>query len=267
MPPWDRRPILALEAPPGAGKTTPVPLALLDAGWTAGRENHILEPRRLVARRRPSAGGAQLRGEAVGESVGYRCASTAESAGDPIECVTTGLFCGSFSPIRTARWRQCCSTSSTSEAIDGDLALAFCLEAQAGLRPDLRLVVMSATMDAAAVASLLFGARTVRSEGRGFPSRPDSATIRRSAHRGSGDRRGLGGDKRRKRTATCWCFCPALLRFSRAQASLSARLTNCRASSCRCMAICRWLSRTRPSVRDRQGRRKIVLATRLRRPR
>jgi ATP-dependent helicase HrpB len=161
---------VVLQAPPGAGKTTHVPLALLDEPWLAGRSILMLEPRRLAAR---AAAGrmAQLRGEAVGETVGYRIRfDTKVSARTRIEVVTEGIL--------TRRIQH-------DQALDGvglvifdefherhlhaDLALALTLDSQRNLREDLKLLVMSATLDGAAVSKLLGGAPMVTSAGRSFP--------------------------------------------------------------------------------------------------
>jgi ATP-dependent helicase HrpB len=163
-------PNLVLEAPPGAGKTTLVPLALRDADWTKGGKIVVLEPRRLAARGAAHRM-AGLIGEAVGETVGYRVRLDRRiGPGTRIECVTTGLFLRQLQADPGLPGVAAVLFDEFHErAIEADLALAFCLEAQAGLRPDLRLIVMSATLDGAAVARLLPDARTIRSAGRAFP--------------------------------------------------------------------------------------------------
>ncbi|WP_029007844.1 ATP-dependent helicase HrpB [Azospirillum halopraeferens] len=166
----DRSGIAVLRAPPGAGKTTRVPLALLDAPWLAGRKVVVLEPRRLAARaaaRRMAA----MRGETVGETVGYRVRlDTRVGPKTRIEVVTDGLFLRQLQDDPELSGVGAVLFDEFHErGIDSDLALALCLEARGALRDDLRLVAMSATLDGAPVAALMGGAPVVTSEGRAFP--------------------------------------------------------------------------------------------------
>lgn len=159
-----------LEASPGAGKTTLVPLRLLDAPWLAGRKILMLEPRRL-ATRAAAARMADLLGEAPGGTVGYAMRFERRIGRETrIEVVTEGLL--------TRRLQRDPALEDVGlvvfdefheRSLDADLALALCLDVQASLRPDLRLLVMSATLDGAAIAAHLGGAPLVRSEGRMFP--------------------------------------------------------------------------------------------------
>jgi ATP-dependent helicase HrpB len=160
-----------LEAPPGAGKTTLVPLHLLAAPWLAGRRVLVLEPRRLAARA-AARRMAELLGEPVGESVGY--ALRFERRAGPrtrIEVVTDGLLTRYLQrdPALEA-YGAVLFDEFHERSLDGDLGLALCLEVQASLRPDLRLLLMSATLDGAGLAAHL-GAPVIRSEGRRFPVR------------------------------------------------------------------------------------------------
>ncbi len=161
---------LVLAAPPGAGKTTGVPPALLSCSWAGGRRLLLLQPRRLAARAAAARIAAML-GEPVGETAGYRV--RLERKVGPrtrIECVTTGLFLRQIQGDPELDGVAAILFDEFHErSLDADLALALALEAQAGLRPDLRLIVMSATFDTARTAALLPGARTVVSEGRAFP--------------------------------------------------------------------------------------------------
>jgi ATP-dependent helicase HrpB len=159
-----------LEAPPGAGKTTLVPLALLDAPWREDRKLVVLEPRRLATRAAASRM-AELLGEKVGETVGY--AMRFERRIGPrtkIEVLTEGLFLRrlqadpDLSDVAAVLFDE-----FHERSLDADLALALTLDMRSVLRPDLRLLVMSATLDGEAVARLLEGAPVVRSEGRMFP--------------------------------------------------------------------------------------------------
>ncbi|BAI73226.1 ATP-dependent helicase [Azospirillum sp. B510] len=170
----DRRGTAVLQAPPGAGKTTRVPLALLDAGWLKGRKILVLEPRRLAARAAARRMAAML-GEAVGETVGYRVRlDTKVGPRTRIEVVTDGLFLRQLQEDPELPAVGAVLFDEFHErGIDSDLALALVQEARGALRDDLRLVVMSATLDAAPVATLLADmqgpAAMVTSKGRAYP--------------------------------------------------------------------------------------------------
>ncbi|MGU3540251.1 ATP-dependent helicase HrpB [Methylobacterium sp. A54F] len=159
-----------LVAPPGAGKTTRVPLALLDAPWLAGRRIILLEPRRLAARAAAERMAATLR-EPVGETVGLRVRLGSKvSARTRIEVVTEGVFTRmilddpELSGIGAVLFDE-----FHERSLDADLGLALALDAQGALREDLRILVMSATLDGARVAGLLGDAPVIASEGRAFP--------------------------------------------------------------------------------------------------
>lgn len=159
-----------LQAPPGAGKTTRVPLALLDQPWAASGRIIMLEPRRLAARgaaRRM----AQMLGEEVGQTVGYRVRMDSRvSAATRIEVVTEGIFLRRLQSDPSLDGVSAVLFDEFHErSLDADLALAFCLQSRALLRDDLRLIVMSATLDGGPVAALLGGAPLITSEGRAFP--------------------------------------------------------------------------------------------------
>jgi ATP-dependent helicase HrpB len=164
-----RAPNLVLQAAPGAGKTTRVPLALLDAAWLGGRKIVVLEPRRLAARAAARFMAASL-GEAVGETVGYRV--RLDSKVGPrtrVELVTDGLFLRRLQADPGLDGVGAVLFDEVHErSLDVDLALALCLEAQGALRPDLRLVAMSATLEGEALARLM-KAEAIASEGRAFP--------------------------------------------------------------------------------------------------
>ncbi len=160
---------LVLQAPPGAGKTTRVPLALLDQAWLGGQRIIVLEPRRLAARaaaRRMAA----MRGESVGETVGYRMRmDTKVGPTTRIEVVTDGVFVRMLQHNPGLDGIGLVVFDEIHErGLDGDLNLALCLEVQGALRRDLHLLAMSATLDGAALARLLGDAPVLTSEGRSF---------------------------------------------------------------------------------------------------
>ena len=162
-------PRLVLEAPPGAGKTTQVPLALLDAPWLSGRKIVMLEPRRVAAR---AAAGfmAKQHGDAVGETVGYRIRF--ENKVGPrtrIEVVTEGILTRMIQDDPMLEEVGAILFDEFHERhLAGDLGLALALDIQAQLREDLRIVVMSATLDGDKLARFLDAPR-LSSEGRSFP--------------------------------------------------------------------------------------------------
>ena len=162
-----------LEAPPGAGKTTRVPLALLDANWMAGQKLVMLEPRRLAARAAAHYM-ARLLGEQVGGTVGYRVrGETRVSKHTRIEVVTEGVLARLLSADATLEGYGAVLFDEFHErSLHADLGLALVLETQQ-VRDDLRVLVMSATLDGEAVAALIAdtegAAPVVRSSGRMFP--------------------------------------------------------------------------------------------------
>ncbi|SFV31784.1 MULTISPECIES: ATP-dependent helicase HrpB [unclassified Pseudoxanthomonas] len=162
-------PRLVLEAPPGAGKTTQVPLALLDEPWLQGRKIVMLEPRRVAAR---AAAGfmAKQRGEAVGDTIGYRIRFENKIGPDTrIEVVTEGILTRMIQDDPMLESVGAILFDEFHERhLAGDLGLALALDVQAQLREDLRIVVMSATLDGEKLARFLDAPR-LSSEGRGFP--------------------------------------------------------------------------------------------------
>jgi ATP-dependent helicase HrpB len=166
----ERHGTLVLQAPPGAGKTTRVPLALAAAPFLAGKSILVLEPRRLAARMAARHMATGL-GEAVGDTVGYRVRM--DSRVGPrtrVELVTDGLFLRRLQDDPALDDVGCVVFDEFHErGLEADLTLALTLESRAALNPALRLVVMSATLDAAPVAALLGGAPIVTSEGRAHP--------------------------------------------------------------------------------------------------
>jgi ATP-dependent helicase HrpB len=159
-----------LVAPPGAGKTTVVPLALLTESWRGDGKVIVLEPRRLAARA-AAARMAQTLGEPVGRTVGYRVRMQSQvSAATRIEVVTEGVFTRMILADPALSGVAAVIFDEFHErSLDADLGLALARDAQGLLRDDLRLLVMSATLDGAAVARLLGDAPVLESHGRAFP--------------------------------------------------------------------------------------------------
>src|SRR5271165_5938504 len=159
-----------LVAPPGAGKTTRAPLALLDAAWAKDKRLLLLEPRRLAARAAAARMAATL-GEKVGETIGLRVRlQSLVSKRTRIEVVTEGVFTRMILADPALEDVAAVLFDEFHErSLDADLGLAFALDAQRGLRDDLRLLVMSATLDGARVRSLIGDAPLIESKGRAYP--------------------------------------------------------------------------------------------------
>ena len=159
-----------LQAPPGAGKTTRVPLAMLEAGLTGGGRIVMLEPRRL-ATRAAAERMAQTLGEKVGETVGYRIRGEARvSKAIRIEVVIEGILTRMIqSDPELPGIAALIFDEFHERSLNADLGLALAIEARATLREDLALVVMSATLDAAPVAALLGEEPLITAQGRSFP--------------------------------------------------------------------------------------------------
>ena len=159
-----------LVAPPGAGKTTRVPLALREAPWVGDGRIVLLEPRRLAARAAAERMSTSL-GDTLGGLVGLKARfDTVVSARTRIEVVTEGVFTRTVLDDPELTGVAAVIFDEYHErSLDADLGLALALDVQGALRPDLRILVMSATLDGARVAGLLDGAPVVASEGRAFP--------------------------------------------------------------------------------------------------
>jgi len=163
-------PSAVLVAPPGAGKTTRVPLALMDEGWLGGAKILVLEPRRIAARAAAERM-AQTLGEALGGRIGLRTRTLSKTGPKTrIEVITEGIFTRmilddpELSGIGAVLFDE-----FHERSLDADLGLALALDCQRGLREDLRILPMSATLDGARVAQLLGDVPVIASEGRAFP--------------------------------------------------------------------------------------------------
>ena len=188
---------VVLEAPPGAGKTTLVPLALLEQSWLGGRKILMLEPRR-IATRTAAYRMASLLGESPGQTVGYRMRLESKTGPETkIEVITEGILTRMLQRDPLLEQIGLVIFDEYHErSLDSDLALALCLQGRAVFgeavgndRSRLKILVMSATLDTGAVAALLDDAPVVSSEGRAYPvdivygraRKPDDRTVDRVA--------------------------------------------------------------------------------------
>src|ERR1700730_5062453 len=250
-----------LVAPPGAGKTTRVPLVLLDEPWAASKKILLLEPRRLAARAAASRMASTL-GEQVGDTVGLRVRFGSKvSKHTRIEVITEGVFTRlvlndpSLEGVTAVLFDE-----FHERSLDADLGLALARDAQEGLRDDLKLLVMSATLDGARVARLLDDAPAVTSEGRAFevdtryvardPSKPIETQVADTVTRA------LRAD-----AGSVLVFLPGAAEIRRCETQLRERVSDA------AIDIVPLFGALEADVQDRaiapapQGRRKIVLAT------
>jgi ATP-dependent helicase HrpB len=159
-----------LVAQPGAGKTTRVPLALLNEPWVKGGKILVLEPRRIAARAAAQFMAASI-SERLGDTVGLRVRFGSKvTAKTKIEMITEGVFTRLVLDDPELKGIAAIVFDEFHErSLDADLGLALALDAQRGLREDLRILIMSATLDGARIAKLLGDAPVIESEGRAFP--------------------------------------------------------------------------------------------------
>ena len=250
-----------LVAPPGAGKTTRVPLALLDAPWARDKKIVVLEPRRIAARASAERMARTL-GERAGDTVGYRVRFGSKvSRATRIEVVTEGIFSRQIlddpelSDVAAVLFDE-----FHERSLDADLGLALARDVQSALREDLRILVMSATLDGARVARLLGDAPVVASEGRAFPvetrylgRRGDMPLERQMADAIASALRAESG--------SVLAFLPGAAEIRRTQNFLEERLADANTE------IVPLFGALEASVQDRaiapapKGRRKVVLAT------
>lgn len=176
------RNVAVLVAPPGAGKTTAVPLALKDEPWAQGRRIIVLEPRRIAARAAAEHMARSL-GERAGETVGYRVRMESRVSGRTrVELVTEGVFTRMILDDPALEGVAAVVFDEFHErSLEGDLGLALARDAQGVLRDDLRLLVMSATLDGARISKLLGEAPVVESRGRQYPI--DTRYLGRDPHK------------------------------------------------------------------------------------
>ena len=251
---------LVLQAPPGAGKTTLVPLALLEAAWLGPGRVIMLEPRR-IATRAAAEWVAQLIGERVGATVGYRMRGESRVGRDTrIEIVTEGILARRLQRDPTLDGVGVVIFDEFHErSLDADLGLALTLRTQELLRDDLRIVVMSATLDGESVAGLLGNAPIVSSAGRAYPIETKYVEPRAGARLETMVAATIG-DALSSTDGDILVFLPGAAEIRRTATALDARdlhgaivmpLYGAMAHDAQDRAL-------RP---DRSGRRKIVLAT------
>ncbi|MBV8754194.1 MAG: ATP-dependent helicase HrpB [Hyphomicrobiales bacterium] len=250
-----------LVAPPGAGKTTRVPLVLAREPWAQDKTIIVLEPRRLAARAAAERM-AQTLGESVGATVGLRVRFGSKvSRSTRIEVVTEGVFTRMILDDPALDGVAAVLFDEFHErSLDADLGLALARDAQTGLREDLRLLVLSATLDGARVAALLDNAPVIASEGRAFPveTRYLGRDPRESIERQVAD---AAAAALRAERGSVLAFLPGGAEIRRAQRLLAERVTD---ASVDIVPLYGALDR---DVQDRAiapasaGRRKVVLAT------
>ena len=249
-----------LVAPPGAGKTTRVPLVLAREAWARGKKILVLEPRRLAARAAAARMAATL-GEAVGATVGYRVRFDSKvSRATRIEVVTEGVFTRLVLDDPSLAGIAAIAFDEFHErALDADLGLALARDVQQGLREDLKLLVMSATLDGARVGKLLGSAPVIESSGRAVPvSRYLGRDARAPIERQVADAvmRAVRGD-----AGSLLVFLPGAAEIRRTEALLRERLDD------PALDIVPLYGALDADVQDRaiapapSGRRKVVLAT------
>ena len=256
--------LAVLQAPPGAGKTTRVPLFLLESGLYPGRIL-MLEPRRVAARAAAERLAQQL-GEKVGGTVGYRIRGEKKVGPDTrVEVVTEGILTRILQNDPGLSGVSCVIFDEFHErSLHADLGLALALESRAALRPDLHLLVMSATLDAAPVAELMGNAAVVTSQGRAFDveTRWLEKPWKRADRRGPRFEEALADLVVRAVAETdggVLVFLPGAGEIRRVEAALARRL----APECRIMPLFGALPFTeqrKPLVPLETGR-KVVLAT------
>ena len=215
-----------LVAPPGAGKTTRVPLALMNESWLRGRKILVLEPRRIAARA-ASERLAHSLSEAVGERIGLRARLVSKSGPKTrIEVITEGVFTRmilddpELSGVGAVLFDE-----FHERSLDADLGLALALDCQRGLRDDLRILPMSATLDGARVAHLLGDAPLITSEGRAFPV--DTRYLGRDANARIEDQMADAATRAlREESGSILAFLPGQSEIRRVEERLAARISD-----------------------------------------
>ncbi|MGM0564279.1 MAG: ATP-dependent helicase HrpB [Pseudomonadota bacterium] len=260
-----------LQAPPGAGKTTAVPLALLDADWLQGQKIIVLEPRRLAARRAAERM-AELLGEGVGETVGYRIRLERKvSQQTRIEVVTEGVLTRMIQDDPALTGVGAVLFDEFHERnLQADLALAFSLQSQTLLREDLRLLIMSATLDGEGIQQLLDGVDDshtplITSEGRSFEV--DTRYLDTPAPRPADRRAWLGGlarlvlDALAEEPGSALVFAPGQGEIQKLAEQLKAQLDDPNTIIAPLYGALSKAEQDRAIAPAPRGQRKVVLAT------
>ncbi|PVM93796.1 ATP-dependent helicase HrpB [Caulobacter endophyticus] len=250
-----------LVAPPGAGKTTAVPLALLEEAWVGDGKIVMLEPRRLAARA-AAARMAQTLGESVGDTVGFRVRLQSKVSNNTrVEVVTEGVFTRMILDDPGLDGVACVIFDEFHErSLDADLGLALARDSQGLLRDDLKILVMSATLDGARVSALLGDAPVVESEGRMFPV--ETRYLGRDDRQRLEERVGRAVERAlAEETGSILVFLPGQGEIRRAESWLAERLRRPDVD------LAPLYGALEPAEQDRAvqpapaGRRKVVLAT------
>jgi ATP-dependent helicase HrpB len=250
-----------LVAPPGAGKTTRVPLALLGAPWLGGRKIIVLEPRRIAARASAERMARSL-GERAGETVGYRVRFGSKvSRATRIEVVTEGIFSRQILDDPELNDVAAVLFDEFHErSLDADLGLALARDAQTWLREDLRILVMSATLDGARIANMLGDAPVIASEGRAFAV--ETRYLGRKAdlplERQMADAVAMA---LRADPGSVLAFLPGAAEIRRTQTLLSERVHDAAIEIVPLFGALDAAAQDRAIAPAPQGRRKVVLAT------
>jgi ATP-dependent helicase HrpB len=250
-----------LVAPPGAGKTTRVPLVLAGEPWAQDKKILVLEPRRLAARAAAERMATTL-GEKVGDTVGYRVRfGTKVSRRTRIEVVTEGVFTGLILDDPSLEGVAAVIFDEFHErSLDADLGLALARDAQQGLREDLRLLVTSATIDGARIAKALGDAPVIESIGRAFPvetrylGRDPSKSI--EAEVADAAARALRADR-----GSVLAFLPGAAEIRRTEQVIKERVTDAAVDICALFGALEATAQDRAIAPALPGRRKVVLAT------
>jgi ATP-dependent helicase HrpB len=252
--------VAVLVAPPGAGKTTRVPLALLDQPWASAGKILVLEPRRIAARAAAERMASTL-GELLGQTIGLRARLSSRTGPKvSVEVITEGVFTRMILDDPELSGVSAVLFDEFHErSLDADLGLALALESRDELRPDLRLLVMSATLDGARVAKLLRDAPVVMSEGRAFAV--EAKYLGRSHARVEDDVTAAILRALREETGSILAFLPGQGEITRVAERLGERVTD------PTVDIAPLYGALGPQAQDlaispaAAGRRKIVLAT------